>query len=48
MDPLKEKVEQLPSYTLFDSTEHLLFHLPYEALLGRLVQYKWEYPFERW
>ncbi|XP_047309666.1 uncharacterized protein LOC124913089 [Impatiens glandulifera] len=31
----------------FDSMEHLLVHLPYEANVGGPVQYRWMYPFER-
>ncbi|KAL0405751.1 UNVERIFIED_CONTAM: hypothetical protein Slati_3889000 [Sesamum latifolium] len=31
----------------FDSMEHLVVHLPYEALVGGPVQYRWMYPFER-
>ncbi|KAL0361020.1 UNVERIFIED_CONTAM: hypothetical protein Sradi_3786500 [Sesamum radiatum] len=31
----------------FDSMEHLILHLPYEACVGRPVQYRWMYPFER-
>lgn len=27
--------------------EHLPIHLPYEARVGGLVQYRWMYPFER-
>jgi hypothetical protein len=27
--------------------QHLLIHLPYEAKVGGLVQYRWIYPFER-
>ncbi|KAL0453360.1 UNVERIFIED_CONTAM: hypothetical protein Slati_1314100, partial [Sesamum latifolium] len=27
--------------------EHLIVHLPYEARVRGLVQYKWMYPFER-
>ena len=30
----------------FDSIEHLLVHLAYEARVYGLVQYKWMYPFE--
>ena len=32
----------------FDSMEHLLVHLPYEARVGGLVQYRWMYPCERY
>ncbi|KAL0367675.1 UNVERIFIED_CONTAM: hypothetical protein Sradi_3657600 [Sesamum radiatum] len=31
----------------FDSMEHLIVHLPYEARVGGPVQYRWMYPFER-
>ncbi|KAL0286798.1 UNVERIFIED_CONTAM: hypothetical protein Sangu_2719500 [Sesamum angustifolium] len=31
----------------FDSMEHLIVHLPYEAHVGGLVQYRWMYQFER-
>jgi hypothetical protein len=31
----------------FDSMEHLLIHLPYEAKVGVPVQYRWMYLFER-
>ncbi|KAK4390184.1 hypothetical protein Sango_2081700 [Sesamum angolense] len=30
----------------FDSIEHLIVHLPYEACVGGLVQYMWIYPSE--
>lgn len=32
----------------FDSMEHVVVHLPYEALVGGPVQYRWMYPFERY
>ncbi|PKU65335.1 hypothetical protein MA16_Dca001225 [Dendrobium catenatum] len=32
----------------FDSMEHLPIHLPYEAMVGGPVQYRWMYPFERY
>ncbi|KAL0314988.1 UNVERIFIED_CONTAM: hypothetical protein Scaly_2900000 [Sesamum calycinum] len=32
---------------IFDSMEHLIVHLPYEARVGGPVQYRWMYPFER-
>ncbi|PKU76965.1 hypothetical protein MA16_Dca001571 [Dendrobium catenatum] len=32
----------------FDSMEHLPVHLPYEAMVGGPVQYRWMYPFERY
>jgi hypothetical protein len=31
----------------FDSMEHLLIDLPFEAKVGGLVQYRWMYSFER-
>ncbi|XP_047309058.1 uncharacterized protein LOC124912474 [Impatiens glandulifera] len=31
----------------FDSMEHLLVHLTYEANVGGPIQYRWMYPFER-
>ncbi|KAK4409357.1 hypothetical protein Sango_0008700 [Sesamum angolense] len=34
-----------PSF--FDSMELLIVHLPYEACMGRPVQYMWMYPFEQ-
>ncbi|XP_056158503.1 uncharacterized protein LOC130134826 [Syzygium oleosum] len=34
-----------PSF--FDSMEHLLVHLPYEAKVAGPVQFRWMYPFER-
>ncbi|KAL0449149.1 UNVERIFIED_CONTAM: hypothetical protein Slati_1471300 [Sesamum latifolium] len=33
--------------TFFDSMEHLIVHLPYEARVGGPVQYRWMYSFER-
>jgi len=41
------KLEMMISSSFFDSMEHLLIHLPLEAKVGGLVQYKWMYPFER-
>ncbi|KAK4385948.1 hypothetical protein Sango_2718800 [Sesamum angolense] len=32
---------------IFDSMEHLIVHLPYEARVRGPVQYRWMYPFER-
>nr|KYP34740.1 hypothetical protein KK1_044257 [Cajanus cajan] len=40
-------LERIFSPTFFDSIEHLLVHLPYEARMGGPVQYHWMYPFER-
>jgi len=42
------KLERIFPPAFFDSMEHLPIHLPYEALLGVPVQYRWMYPFERW
>jgi len=42
------KLERIFPPGLFDSMEHLLIHLPHEALLGGPVQYRWMYPFERY
>ena len=42
------KLERIFPPGMFDSMEHLPIHLPYEALLGGLVQYRWMYPFERY
>jgi len=41
------KLERIFPPTLFDSMEHLIIHLPYEARVGGPVQYRWMYPFER-
>ncbi|XP_058765057.1 uncharacterized protein LOC131638514 [Vicia villosa] len=41
------KLERIFPPGFFDSMEHLPIHLPYEALLGGPVQYRWMYPFER-
>ncbi|KAL0301752.1 UNVERIFIED_CONTAM: hypothetical protein Sradi_6452000 [Sesamum radiatum] len=35
----------LPAF--FDSMEHMIVHLPYEAHMGRLLQYRWMYSFQR-
>ncbi|PKU59893.1 hypothetical protein MA16_Dca028162 [Dendrobium catenatum] len=32
----------------FKSMEHLPVHLPYEAMVGGPIQYRWMYPFERY
>ncbi|KAL0405686.1 UNVERIFIED_CONTAM: hypothetical protein Slati_3882500 [Sesamum latifolium] len=40
-------LEKIFSLALFDSMEHLIVHLPYEARIGGPVQYRWMYPFER-
>ncbi|XP_039118067.1 uncharacterized protein LOC120253954 isoform X2 [Dioscorea cayenensis subsp. rotundata] len=51
---LEEKVavilcnlEKIFPPAFFDSMEHLVVHLPYEARIGGPVQYRWMYPFER-
>jgi hypothetical protein len=41
------KHEMIFSPSFFDSMEHLSIHLPFEAKVGGLVQYRWMYPFER-
>ena len=41
------KLERIFPPTLFDSMEHLIVYLPYEARVGGPVQYRWMYPFER-
>ncbi|XP_047340380.1 uncharacterized protein LOC124943970 [Impatiens glandulifera] len=40
-------LEKIFPPSFFDSMEHLLIHLPYEAKIGGPVQYRWMYPFER-
>ncbi|KAL0325330.1 UNVERIFIED_CONTAM: hypothetical protein Sradi_5102300 [Sesamum radiatum] len=40
-------LEKVFSPAFFDSMEHLILHLPYEARMGGPVQYRWMYPFER-
>ncbi|KAL0325043.1 UNVERIFIED_CONTAM: hypothetical protein Sradi_5073600 [Sesamum radiatum] len=40
-------LEKVFPLAFFDSMEHLILHLPYEARLGGPVQYRWMYPFER-
>ncbi|XP_052732654.1 uncharacterized protein LOC128196306 [Vigna angularis] len=41
------KLERIFPYAFFNSMKHLPVHLAYEAWLGRPVQYRWMYPFER-
>jgi len=41
------KLEMIFPPLVFDSMEHLLIHLPFEAKVGGSVQYRWMYPFER-
>ncbi|XP_074577237.1 uncharacterized protein LOC141833653 [Curcuma longa] len=40
-------LERIFPPSFFDSMEHLLVHLPYEAKVGGPVHYRWMYPFER-
>ncbi|KAH0645560.1 hypothetical protein KY290_034343 [Solanum tuberosum] len=42
------KLERIFPPGFFDSMEHLLVHLPYEAKIVGPVQYRWMYPFERY
>jgi hypothetical protein len=41
------KLEMIFPQSFFDSIEHLPIHLLFEAKVGRSVQYRWMYPFER-
>jgi len=41
------KLEKIFPPSFFDSMEHMLIHLPYEAQVGGPVQYRWMYPYER-
>ena len=41
-------LEKIFPPSFFDSMEHLMVHLPYEAQMGGPVQYRWMYPFERY
>jgi hypothetical protein len=41
------KLERIFPPGFFDSMEHLVVHLAYEARLGGPVQYRWMHPFER-
>ena len=41
------KLEKIFPPSFFDSMEHLLIHLPYEARVGGPVQFRWMYPYER-
>jgi hypothetical protein len=41
------KLEIIFSPGWFNSMQHLLIHLPYEAKVGDPVQYRWMYPFQR-
>ncbi|KAL0427832.1 UNVERIFIED_CONTAM: hypothetical protein Slati_2958000 [Sesamum latifolium] len=40
-------LEKIFPPAFFDSMEHLIVHLPYEARVEGPVQYRWMYPFER-
>ncbi|KAL0284231.1 UNVERIFIED_CONTAM: hypothetical protein Sangu_2838300 [Sesamum angustifolium] len=40
-------LEKIFPLACFDSMEHLIVQLPYEARVGGPVQYKWIYAFER-
>lgn len=40
------KLEKIFPPGFFDCMEHLPIHLPYEAMVGGPVQYRWMYPFE--
>ena len=42
------KLEKIFPPGFFDSMEHLVIHLAYEARIGGPVQYRWMYPFERY
>ena len=54
LERLREKIptilcdlEKIYPPAFFDVMVHLVFHLPYEALLRGPVQYGWMYPIER-
>jgi hypothetical protein len=42
------KLEKIFPPGFFNSMQHLLLHLPYEARMGGPVQYRWMYVFERY
>ena len=42
------KLERIFPPAFFDSMEHLPVHLPYEARIAGLVQFRWMYPYERY
>ncbi|XP_073026698.1 uncharacterized protein [Primulina eburnea] len=42
------KLEKIFPPSFFDSMEHLCIHIPYEARIMGLVQFRWMYPFERY
>ena len=41
------KLEKIFPPDFFNSMQHLILHLPYEARMGRPVQVRWCYPIER-
>jgi hypothetical protein len=41
------KLEKIFPPGWFNPMQHLLIHLPYEAMVGCPMQYRWMYPFER-
>jgi hypothetical protein len=41
------KLDMIFPPSFFDSMEHLLIHLLFEAKVGGPVQYRWMYPFEQ-
>ncbi|XP_042432996.1 uncharacterized protein LOC122019608 [Zingiber officinale] len=41
------KLERIFPPAFFDSMEHMIIHLAYEAKVGGPVHYRWMYPFER-
>ncbi|KAI9078171.1 hypothetical protein K1719_039870 [Acacia pycnantha] len=41
------KLDMVFPPSMFDSMEHLLVHLAYNAKVGGSQQYRWMYPFER-
>jgi hypothetical protein len=41
------KMEKILTPGFFNPMQHLLIHLPYEAKVGRHVQYRWMYHIER-
>lgn len=42
------KLEKMFPPGFFNSMQHLILHLPYEARVGGPVQFRWMYPFERY
>jgi hypothetical protein len=41
------KLEMIFPPLFFDSMEHLPIHLPFEANVEGLIQYRWMYPFKQ-